>query len=344
MDLPTRADMKKAVKGCKTSNPGLSQGELFKKVKSEQGWVISNNHLKTILNSGKSTEMRMTLTTPRPDGPPRPSSPRRPSPSDSFKQSAPSPIYKHLNHLKAGDAPVEPVERPDSKIDNVSDSVGLLDGTELPETAEYPEATNLHDSTKIPEATGLPETTELSETRAGAGNPEQSLDPIHILCNATMAQIRYNVRSKRVFKLYGRGKYDFGVSTNMMMEGGFDRIIQKLIKRGCPGPFDAFSAELVASSGAIQYGVNPIPYLHTRDPKDIDRRNATYKDFQMDLKRRQLKWPSGKDTVQVDERGDPIWDEAVDGQFALQIYLIDKDDGSSEYGPYNKQDFISEAT
>lgn len=53
----------------------------------------------------------------------------------------------------------------------------------------------------------------------------------------------------------------------------------------------------------------------------------------MKIKREMLKMPEARAYIPVDARGQPLWDEKKNGQFALVVVKIDKADGLKEFGP-----------
>lgn len=81
-----------------------------------------------------------------------------------------------------------------------------------------------------------------------------------------------------------------------------------------------------------RYGVNPIPYLPNLSPEQVEMRKAEYKRGAIQLKRELLKTPEGRQHVRVDRRGEPVWDEAVNGEFVVLVVKTNKGDGLTEFG------------
>ncbi|KAF2134011.1 hypothetical protein P153DRAFT_427887 [Dothidotthia symphoricarpi CBS 119687] len=187
----------------------------------------------------------------------------------------------------------------------------------------------------------------------------KELPPIQFPEDALAAQQRYKDESIRCFKLYGRGEYDYGVTPNadQSMLVGICHI--RLCKLGAPGPYQNTTPEAVAKSPEMQtlwdyywsaaqkvhltkedigrqleaeYGVNPGPYIPTLSKEELTRRKAIFKKNSMDLKRAMLKSAEGRKVIPVDDDGEPLWDDAVNGQFVVLVDKINKGDGLTEYG------------
>jgi hypothetical protein len=81
-----------------------------------------------------------------------------------------------------------------------------------------------------------------------------------------------------------------------------------------------------------RYGVNPIPYLPPPPTKEqAEARKAAFKKESMKLKRELLKMPEARSYIPVDEKGEPIWNEEINGEFVVLV-KIDKGRGLKEFG------------
>jgi len=190
------------------------------------------------------------------------------------------------------------------------------------------------------------------------GNAEPAPPPA-LPANALAAQHRYKDESTRLFRLYGRGEYDFGVSPNADQQIKIDIMHERLLKAGCPGPFEPDSKAFVGSawplqnmyefywaaaqktSGAVtredvgrqleaEYGVNPLPYLKEKSAAEIEEQKAVYKEAALKMKRELLK-TEARPYIKTDARGEPLWDESIDGEFVVLVVKINKGDGLTEY-------------
>jgi hypothetical protein len=80
--------------------------------------------------------------------------------------------------------------------------------------------------------------------------------------------------------------------------------------------------------------VDPTPWLPALTKEQIEKSKAEFKVQSMNLKRAMLKeHPEGRQYIPVDADGEPVWDEAVHGQYAMLVVKINKGDGLTEYGP-----------
>ncbi|KAK4945778.1 hypothetical protein LTR10_015126 [Elasticomyces elasticus] len=52
-----------------------------------------------------------------------------------------------------------------------------------------------------------------------------------------------------------------------------------------------------------------------------------------ELKRELLRTPEGRTYVKTNTRGEPLWDESINGEFVVLVVKINKGDGLTEYGP-----------
>lgn len=171
----------------------------------------------------------------------------------------------------------------------------------------------------------------------------------------------YRKDSTRVFRLYGRGEHDFGVSPNSEQQIRIDVIHERMMKAGSPGPFDAEAKKIIGegwpmqdllshylaaakeTSGEVttedvgrqleaEYGVDPLLYRQEDGAEYWEQRRRVYKENSMKLKREALKQAVGRQYIKVDGRGEPIWDEEMNGEFAELVVRINKGDGLTEYG------------
>lgn len=53
----------------------------------------------------------------------------------------------------------------------------------------------------------------------------------------------------------------------------------------------------------------------------------------MKMQRQMLKHSEGRKYIPVDARGEPIWNEAKNGEFCVLLVKIDKGRGLQEFGP-----------
>ena len=186
-------------------------------------------------------------------------------------------------------------------------------------------------------------------------------NPPQLPPNALEAQQKYKDESTRMFRLYGRGDYDFGVSPNADQQIKIDIMHERLLKAGSPGPFDQSSKDFLGSAWPLQemynsywaaaqktkgavtkedvgrqleaeYGVNPLPYVKEPTAELVERRGAIYKEGMMKIKQLMLEKAEVRQYIKVDGRGIPIWDEAVNGEFTMLVVKINKGDGLMEYG------------
>lgn len=82
-----------------------------------------------------------------------------------------------------------------------------------------------------------------------------------------------------------------------------------------------------------RYGVNPIPFLPPAPTQEqIEARKVAFKKESLKLKREMLKMPEARTYIPVDKHGEPVWDEKINGEFALIVAKIDKGNGLTEFG------------
>ncbi len=185
-------------------------------------------------------------------------------------------------------------------------------------------------------------------------------NPPQLPPNALAAQQRYKDDSTRMFKLYGRGEHDYGVSPNSDQQIKIDIMHERLLKAGCPGPFNQESQDFIGTAWPLQelfncywaaaqktgglvtkedvgrqleaeYGINPLPYFKEPTIAEAEKRRAVYKEGMMKIKRKMMKTPEGRGYIPVDGRGNPVWDEAVNGEFTMLVVKINKGNGLTEY-------------
>ena len=85
-----------------------------------------------------------------------------------------------------------------------------------------------------------------------------------------------------------------------------------------------------------EYGVPwtylPVPATERKGP-EVERQKAAYKERSLELKRQLLKRSKeARKVIPVDERGEPVWNEAKNGQFTVLVVKIDKEKGLEEFG------------
>ena len=83
-----------------------------------------------------------------------------------------------------------------------------------------------------------------------------------------------------------------------------------------------------------EYGV-PHQYLPTpateKNGWEPEARKKVFEVNSLRIKKARLKTPAAK-YVPVNEKGVPLWDETQDGEFAVTVVKIDKEDGLREFG------------
>ena len=80
----------------------------------------------------------------------------------------------------------------------------------------------------------------------------------------------------------------------------------------------------------------PTPATEMTGP-EADYRREVFKRESLKLKRYMLTTPQGREQIPADANGEPIWDEAKNGQFALIVVKIDKGEGLQEFGLIEKK-------
>ncbi|KAI9708402.1 MAG: hypothetical protein M1828_003000 [Chrysothrix sp. TS-e1954] len=190
-----------------------------------------------------------------------------------------------------------------------------------------------------------------------------SMSPIppNIPQDALAAQLRYKRDSTRHFRIYGRGEYNFGVSLNADQAVHLDIAHTRLMKAGRPQSEEqsrqaavAWPTRLVwdnyfaaakiagvskAEVGAqieSEYGVPlrylPVPTIEEIGP-EAEKRKAAFKAESLKVKRQMLREsPESRKFIPTDGKGEPLWSENVNGQFALLVVKIDKGEGLKEFG------------
>ncbi|KAI0841455.1 hypothetical protein F5Y06DRAFT_259540 [Hypoxylon sp. FL0890] len=178
--------------------------------------------------------------------------------------------------------------------------------------------------------------------------------------NALAAQHRYMENSIRTFRIYGRGKYNYGVSANadtaIRIRIAHSRLWQaprpssEAAKREwakswplkCIWDYYVAAAakagvakEDVGRQLEAEYGV-PWTYMGTPGPEmtgpEAEAMKAMFKKSSLELKRELMKTDEGKKAIPVDQHGNIIWDEEKNGQFVVLVVKIDKGDGYQEFG------------
>ncbi|KAF2451690.1 hypothetical protein P171DRAFT_515658 [Karstenula rhodostoma CBS 690.94] len=212
-----------------------------------------------------------------------------------------------------------------------------------------------------PKTAGATQEDTTSGAEQRSDTPQNTLAPIPLPENAHAAHLHYMVTSRRCFRIYGRGEYDYGVSPNMDQQILIGICHNRLLKLGAPGPWNEQTKLQVARSGEIntiwnywwaagrkvdlakediarqleaEYGVDPTPWLPVLNETQMKHRKAVFKAKSLDLKRAMLKAdPEARKIIPVDAEGEPVWDEKVHGEYAVLVVKISKADGVTEYGP-----------
>lgn len=82
-----------------------------------------------------------------------------------------------------------------------------------------------------------------------------------------------------------------------------------------------------------RFGVDPAPYLPILTQVQIQQHKAEFKAKSLGLKRMMLGTiPNARKYIPVDSEGEPIYNEEVDGEYAVRVFKISKGDGVTEYG------------
>lgn len=189
---------------------------------------------------------------------------------------------------------------------------------------------------------------------------QQQLPPIPLPDDAFAAQQQYKDNSTRCFKLYGRGKYNYGITPNSDMAVMIDIAHNRLRDHGRPSSvmekmqiggswplktlWDYYwaaaqmtgelSKEDIGRQLEAEYGVNPIPCLPPPPTMEEEaQQKAEFKEKSLATKREMLKHAETRKYIPTGPKGEPVWDEKKMGQFALLVVKIDKGDGLDEFGP-----------
>ena len=202
---------------------------------------------------------------------------------------------------------------------------------------------------------GEVEPSSLPSTKAPSSKPPQ------LPSDALAAQQKYMDENTRTFKLYGPGKYDFGVSPDSDQQIKIDIMRERLRKAGCPSPSNQSSKDSIGTVWPVQelykfywavaqkinsaatkedvgrqleaeYEVNPLSYVKEPTPKEAERRRAACKVGSLKLKQEILKTGDGSRYVKVEARGNPVWDEASHEEFTLLVVKINRGNGMTAYG------------
>lgn len=129
---------------------------------------------------------------------------------------------------------------------------------------------------------------------------------------------------------------------------------ERLLNAGCPGPFSDADAESIGKAWlpqdmlawywaaaqqtgglvtredcgrqlAAEYGVDALAfYVEPIEREKVERRRR-FKEESMRLKREMLKTGRGKWYIPTDARGEPVWNEAVNGQYVVVVEKIAKE-------------------
>ncbi|KAF7196030.1 hypothetical protein HII31_02656 [Pseudocercospora fuligena] len=178
--------------------------------------------------------------------------------------------------------------------------------------------------------------------------------------NALAVQTKYREKSTRTFKIYGRGEYNYGVTLNADMAILFD-VSYNRIKKVAPvwHPDDqkkladvpvlqtiwdyyvaaankvGLRKEEIGAQFEMEYGV---PWTLMRKAKpdwtgpEAEALKAEFKEQGLKFKQTLLEHPDAKKYIPTDDNGEIIWNEEKNGQFAVMVHKIDKQDGLTEFG------------
>lgn len=178
--------------------------------------------------------------------------------------------------------------------------------------------------------------------------------------NALAAQTRYRDTSTRIFRVYGRGEYDYGVSLNADMATFFNIYYNRMQKAPRPKTeqsqrsyaavpvlqtiWDYYVAVAnkvkmtkpeIGAQFELEYGV-PWTMMPKAKPEwtgsEAVALKAKFKERSLKVKKELLKNPEARPYIPTDEKGEPIWNEEKYGQFAVLVVKIDKQDGLTEFG------------
>lgn len=167
--------------------------------------------------------------------------------------------------------------------------------------------------------------------------------------NALAAQTKYRSESRRIFKIYGYGEYNFGVLLHPDMAILFDRSYKKIQKATrlvteqdrsflAKKPYlqtiwDFYVAAAnkagvtkaeIGTQFEIEYGVPwklmPMAKSEWTGPEAAASR-AKYKEESLKAMRQE---PQGTSQMMVDESGEIIWNEKMHGQFAMILVKTEK--------------------
>ena len=121
---------------------------------------------------------------------------------------------------------------------------------------------------------------------------------------------------------------------------------ERLLKAGCPGPFDTAAAASIGAAWywaaaqkaesevtredcgrqlAAEYGVDPLRFYVEPSEAEKAVRKRRFKEASMQLKKEMLKTVKARPYVKVEASGEPVWDEAVSGEFAVVVERIAKE-------------------
>ena len=77
----------------------------------------------------------------------------------------------------------------------------------------------------------------------------------------------------------------------------------------------------------------PIPKTPAEIAQAAEReegKRATFKKHMLEVYRVLLKQPEGKQAIKVDSQGEPLWDDAIHGQYTVLVARLEKGDGLKE--------------
>ncbi|KAK1216604.1 hypothetical protein PQX77_020724 [Marasmius sp. AFHP31] len=189
----------------------------------------------------------------------------------------------------------------------------------------------------------------------------QSLPQPVIPSNAIAAQLKYRKESTRQLIIYGRGRYNFGITPNAHDGIHYTtifnrfaknlpyRVVEEEQRKIADTPAirviwefyeqsalrAGVSREDVARQFEAEWGVNMHEYVPPRLSKDpVIQRAIEFWERERALLYRKCHYPtleairsSGQGNIPVDHRGRVIWDEKKNGIFSLIVTKIDKYSG-----------------
>ncbi|KXT00968.1 hypothetical protein AC578_8207 [Pseudocercospora eumusae] len=206
----------------------------------------------------------------------------------------------------------------------------------------------------------VPSTNALKNSEGQKLSLQEIAEQLGIPKNALAVQTKYREQSTRTFKIYGRGEYNYGVTLNADMAILFD-VSYNRVKKVAPvwHPDDqkklanvpalqiiwdyyvaaankvGLRKEEIGAQFEMEYGV-PWTLMPKAKPEwtgpQAEALKAKFKEQGLKFKKTLLEHPDAKKYIPTDENGEIIWDEAKNGQFAVMVHKIDKQDGLMEFG------------